>query len=561
MVLLAGVANTAYGLLQAFGLDPLPWNQGFGGRAGGFFGNPDLLGGHLALLLPLALALALDDAGSSLARAARWAVALMLALGLFATQTRGAWVGAGVGVALLLALVRGGHAALWQRQRLRLAWAAGGLLLLAALWAGTHPQVWQRWADTAQGSDPEAGRRAFLMTKTAQLALRHPLLGQGPGAFRIAFTSVEAQGIAPKDLATQPYVMSEHGHDDVLQWAADAGWPAALLWVALLAALASALWPRRASEAPGAGPGRDPLLVLGVLGSLTALQVHGLINYPYLMLPTQGVAWGLAGLALALSRRAEPQPAAAAAPPAPPAPRATRWPAWALLLAAAGALVWSGRRLAEDHLWWVAEGEQHLKNNDAASTLLVRTLAFDRREDRLWRLHGQSESDRGFIWNSIGSLREAVRLSPYDAEAAVRLGRACVENRLFDEAEAVLFKVAGYAPNFVDVWEPLAAAYYNQGKFKEAVEAYDWMLYFHVNDESAYANKAAAEGSLGKLPQALVTLNSAEQALPNSGKIKLNLAITYLKLGMRPQAQAAWKQASQLIPSDPQVDQLRKALH
>jgi tetratricopeptide (TPR) repeat protein len=208
----------------------------------------------------------------------------------------------------------------------------------------------------------------------------------------------------------------------------------------------------------------------------------------------------------------------------------------------------------------VGEGELGLSHADVASNMLLRTLDFDRREDRVWKLHGRAEFERGFIWNAIGSLREAVRLHPFDAEAAVRLGRACVENKIFDEAQTVLYKVSVYAPNFVDLWEPLAAAYYQQGKFKEAVMAYDWMIYFDNNAQAAYANKAAAQGSLGTLPEALLTLKQAEQRFPLDGKIKINLAITYLKLGMRGEAKAAWKEANRLLPSDPQVDQLRKVL-
>jgi cytochrome c-type biogenesis protein CcmH/NrfG len=57
-----------------------------------------------------------------------------------------------------------------------------------------------------------------------------------------------------------------------------------------------------------------------------------------------------------------------------------------------------------------------------------------------------------------------------------------------------------------------------------------------------------------------LTLKQAEQRFPLDGKIKINLAITYLKLGMRGEAKAAWKEANRLLPSDPQVDQLRKVL-
>jgi|GEM_PF-2747062 O-antigen ligase/Flp pilus assembly protein TadD len=547
-----GLLNTAYGLLQAAGLDPLPWNQSFGGRAGGFFGNPDLLGGHLALLLPLAWSLALDDRGTRFERGARWAVALALSVGLAATQTRGAWLGAAAGLTLVFAWAWRRRRALVVRRRRTLGLGLGLAVLGLGAWTLAHPQVWERLGDALQGRDVEVGRRLFLMHKSAQLAQQHPLLGQGPGAFRVSFASVEVKGLDPQDYASQPFVLSEHGHDDTLQWAADAGWPAALMWVALLACVILALW-RRLPLGEDEPLGSDPWLVLGVLGAFVALQVHGLFNYPYLMLPTQGLAWGLVALALAVGR-GPVMPPDAAAP-------VSRWPIWAAMAMALGLFLGSGQRLVEDHLWWIGEGELGLHKPDAASNLLVRTLSLDRREDRLWLLHGRSESERGYVWNSIGSLREAVRLSPYDAEAGVRLGRACVENRLFPEAETVLFKVADYAPNFVDVWEPLAAAYYNQGKFKESVQAYDWMLYFHVNDESAYANKAAALGSMGQLPMALVTLSNAQLALPKSGKIKVNLAITYLKMGMRKEARAAWKEAAALSPSDPQVDQLRGALH
>jgi Flp pilus assembly protein TadD len=190
----------------------------------------------------------------------------------------------------------------------------------------------------------------------------------------------------------------------------------------------------------------------------------------------------------------------------------------------------------------------------------LRALDYDRREDRLWLLHGRAETDRELIWNSVGSLREAVRLNPFDAESAVRLGRNLVELREHAEAEAVLKRVAGYAPNYIDLWEPLAAALYQQEKYADAVGAYDWMLFFHVNEEAAFANKAAAQASLGQLPQALMTLHGAQQKLPQSGKIQLNLAITYLKLGLKEQAREAWRKAEQLSPNDPQVDQMRGVL-
>lgn len=551
LLLWVGLVNAAYGLLQVARLDPMRWNDTFGGRASGFFGNPDLLGGQLALLLPLALAMALAPIRPGAWAWPRWVVVAGLALGLLATQTRGAWAGAAAGLALVLVWTRKAGTLLPAHRR---ALGILSLALLAAggLWAWQDPRLLPRLAATLTGQDVEAGRRAYLMRKTGQLALRHPWLGVGPGNFRIYFPSVETVGIAPQAYAQQPYVVSEHGHNDLLQWAADAGWPASLLWAALLVATFTALSRRRVDPAS-----TSSAVLVGAAGALAATTVHGLANYPFLLLPTQASLWGLLGAVLA---RPRPAPLEAGVPPAWPLRLRRSATLFGFVLLTAAALVWQGRRLAEDHFWWVGDGQHKLARDQQSATMVLRTLALDRQEDRLWKLHGEAENAQGHIWDSIGSFREAVRLNPYDGEAAVRLGRACVENRLYDEAESTLFKVSQYAPNLVDLWEPLAAAYFNQQKFEQAIQAYDWMLYFHINDESAYANKAAALGNLGRLPEALKTLLDAEQALPQSGKVQVNLAITYLKMGLRRQAKASWARANQLSPSDPQVDQLRKVL-
>jgi len=403
----------------------------------------------------------------------------------------------------------------------------------------------------AFSSDPEAGRRSFLMKKTAQLAWNHPLLGVGPGAFRVWFPSVEVQGLAPAEYATQPYIISEHGHNDFLQMAADAGWPAALLWILMCALVSLRLFQGLGSASDG-----DDLLRIGALGALVALFVHGLANFPFQIVPTESAAWALAAVAL---RSMEAVQVPSESLEAWGWFRRWHWIFVGIVLASV-LIMARDRQFSEEGLWWRGAGELTMKNAVGATPILLEATGMDRREDRIWSLHGQAQFDQGNIWQSIGSLREVYRLNPYDAASALRLALALMENRLYDEAEKVLSATVAYAPNLPELWEPLGAVSFQNKKFDNAIKAYDWMLYYHVDEEAAYTNKAAAQGSLNQLLDARRTLLEADQKFPNSGNIQVNLAITLYKMGLRKDAYQAWKKASVLTPSNPQVDFLRKVM-
>jgi O-antigen ligase/Tfp pilus assembly protein PilF len=571
-----GVLSTAYAALQVAGGDRVAWTTEFGGRAGAFLGNPNFLGGHLALLFPVALALALDRR-QKLSQPAwavlPWATVGILGGGLCLTQTRGAWLGAGVGSVLVLVLAGLHMGSLLSRNRSMLLGLGFFGALGLALFFTQRPQAWTRVIHTFQGGDSELARRAFLMEKAAQVAGLRPWVGTGPGNFRIHFARVQVQGLDPQAYGSQPFVVGEHAHNDFLQMAAEAGWPAALLWALLMALVLRALYQSFTSARPVRDVSQSGLLGLGVLGGVTALLIHGLANFPFLILPTQGAAWAL--VALVLRSRAKPgllaQPddlideVALAGDPQPGTPHTTdgqgAWLALGLGLVLCSANVgYQGRRLAMDRLWWFGQGELDLGHVDQASAWLTRALAFDRHEDRLWALQGRAEQGQGHLDASLSSLREAQRLAPFDAELAQRLGRNLIDAHYYEEAQKVLEAANSYAPNYTELWDPLAAAFFFQGKYAETVQVYDRMIDLELGAENPYVNKAAAQGSQGHLPEALQTLQAAAARYPERPKVYVNEAITYLKLGQKPAARAALKEAIRLDPADPQIEALRKAL-
>lgn len=575
-ILAAGCLQALYGLIQSAGLEPfvasvlgphsfgfdqLNWAVSFGGRAGAFFGNPNFLGGHLALLLPLALALAMDERRKGWRRRLAWAVAMLLAAGLVVTQTRGAWLGAAAGLGAMLLACRRHMRGLITRNRAALgALGAAAALALLLFFAG-HAQNLSRLGSVFSG-DEELSRRFTLMRCSLSLAARHPLLGVGPGNFRIFFPSVETAGLSHEELLTRPYIVSEHAHNDLIQMAAEAGWPAALLMLAL------SLWLYRTlirGLGKGSGVERsddgsgDGILLAGLIGSLLALQVHGLANFPFLISPTQMTAWALAAIGLRLCLAPAAEGAEAGEEPRPNLKSKTL-AALGLALFFFGA-VDAGRMLNKDALWWVGEGEYNLKNFDRAEIWLFRALDLDRKEDRLWLLHGRSLMERNFTANATGSLKEAISLNPHFHEARVSLGRAYVGLGDYANASETLQVTAEEAPNFSELWEPLAASLYMQGRYDQAVLAYDWASSLHANSAAMLENKSAALGSLGRYPEALKALAEAEAMTPGRAKNSVNRAITHFKMGVKALAIMDLKEALRRDPSDSQAKELAKVIH
>ena len=489
LILLAGGLQALCGLAQSLGQDPWAWSASFGGRASGFLGNPNFLGGHLALLLPLALALAWNSLG--LRRFLAWGLVAVSSAALIATQTRGAWIGAAAGRALLA----------WLSQRLKaLAGLLGCGLGLGLAFLALHPGSLQRL-----NSGEELERRAVLMHASASLALQHPLLGVGPGRFRISFPSVQAIGLDPQ-APTRPYIYSENAHNDLLQMAAESGIPALLAYLLLLAWLFRALWKGSQRSA----------LAAGCLGGLLALQVHGLANFPFLIAPTQATAWALAAIGL---RACEAQSGGR---------EVLAW-TWiqklglALGLALALALAFiSGRLFSQDMLWWVGQGESKLGNYPLAEPKIAKALRLNPYEDRLWFLRGLTQAGLLNSAHAAESFAEAVRLNPHDAQARVEWGKALLGLRQPAQAAAALLPAVEDAPNFEGLWEPLGLA----------------------------------KGGLGKYSEALDCLKRA----PESAHLELNLAVSYFKMGDKAHARQALERAQELGAAPAELRPISKAL-
>ena len=214
-----------YLLIQRGGLDPFQWiapSEGF--KAGGTFGNHVLLGGYLAIVIPLT---ALETYRSSRG----WGVALALELAaIVATASRGAILALAAAMATIAAIL------LWRMAPRRTSAAITAATVLGALLFVAVPVL--RPAPVAELLDPKVGSarvRILIWQDTVDIvrnAGSRMLFGHGPDSLPAVFPSHYSPEIGYWE---QIDAMPDRAHNESLDMLVSAGVIGALLQLVLFA--------------------------------------------------------------------------------------------------------------------------------------------------------------------------------------------------------------------------------------------------------------------------------------------------------------------------------------
>ena len=227
MVVAAGIA-ALYGIAQHFFCEAAPrpaWlltqvqlRQANGGycHAVGFFDQHLTYGNGMALVLLTGVGLWLAETG----RRRAWLTAplALCLLGVLWSYARSAWLGLFAGLAVFGGMLG----------RRALAAALLGAALIGGAAYVASPSLAQRMQNSFRSD--ENLERIYIWKTTLAMIADHPLFGVGPGAYR-RMTPTYREGYNIHWTATG------HAHNSYLQYAAESGVPAALLFVAFLAAL------------------------------------------------------------------------------------------------------------------------------------------------------------------------------------------------------------------------------------------------------------------------------------------------------------------------------------
>lgn len=484
---------SAYALLPRLGFDPFSdggVDLGFGARVFGSLGNPDFLGGWLALLLPLALAAAWRLRGAS-----RWLAALALALGsaaLALTGARASWLAALVGMGILAWRLGG-----LRLDRRRLA-GLGLALLLAVGGAWTLRSALPPRLAEAVDLKGESWQSRFFMGGVAwELALRHPIIGVGPGGFGPAF--LERQGERLSAGEAQPWRLTFDAHDDWLQTAAESGFVGLFLWVLVFALALRAAWRRGGLE--GAA----------LAGGLAAFGVQGLFHFPWAIVPSAGLL--VLGLGLA---------AAFESPDGAPLPR------WAAAVAVALSLLAVG-------LFWRQSLASACLNSGVAVGLNVESRPL-----------------------SLGLFAKAAALRPDDQRAWSRLAGEQLHAGRPAEAIDSLQKSLALLPGLPESWTNLCLALGQQGSLEAADEACAQAVALKPSSAEAWSNWGKVAWMRGQNALAEQRLRAGLQKAGPAVQTAFNLGALLYNAGRYPEAAQSFREVLRLDPGHAEARRLLK---
>lgn len=339
----SGAVGALLVLSQAAGLrwltEGLPTTLEF--RSPGSFGNPNWAAAFLAPLAPLSLALASTSAAPGWRRL-HHANAALLALATAATLSKGGVLSLVAG-AVVYALLDP-QLARTRRRTLLGAMLAAALCVLLLAW---HFD----WYTTA----PWLRGRLFLWRVALWLASEHPLTGVGLAGYVAAYGPAAATVLQHAPGLFMPLSSVDFAHNDLLQFAAEAGVVSA---AAFLAVGVQAL--RRATRREGDALGR------AAGAALAAIYVDGLADSPLREPATFALFFFLLGW---LASAAPATPATSGAMPSP-------WPRRGVvaLLALVGLLgALQGVRYTAGQLLWTRGRDVLKADRSAAAAALALT--------------------------------------------------------------------------------------------------------------------------------------------------------------------------------------------
>lgn len=161
--------------------------------------------------------------------------------------------------------------------------------------------------------------------------------------------------------------------------------------------------------------------------------------------------------------------------------------------------------------------------------------------------------DRKVQAQALPLYRKAVGLQPASVLAQTGLGMAAAVAGQRDVAMAAFGKAAGLAPKDPMPLQAIGRLHLEGRELDKALVAFDEGLKRQPAFLPLQVDRAEALGRLGRWPDAIQQLRTAEKQAPKSPEIQVRLGDAQQTAGRWPEAQASYLKAIELAPSLPQA--------
>ncbi len=281
-LLAVGTGISGYAVAQMTHHSNHVWNEitPYMGRATGTYISPNNLAGLLAVLLPLALAFMLVGKVKAIPRILLGYGAIVMAVALAVSFSRGGWVAAACGILLLLGILVGHRNHRLKAIILLACMLAGGSVFVSHYLSKTVGYM-QRVASPNGMASPTVVVEASLDSRLAmwnaalQMWEDHPWLGVGPAHFDYRFREYR-----PELIQARP----DRAHNDYLNLLADWGAIGGMIVLAGMMVFIFSLaktwrYVRRSQTAFTSGQSNRFAFFIGASCGLAALAVHSTVDF------------------------------------------------------------------------------------------------------------------------------------------------------------------------------------------------------------------------------------------------------------------------------------------
>ncbi|MDI6816716.1 MAG: O-antigen ligase family protein [Actinomycetota bacterium] len=520
-----GAVVALYGVMQYMGADifswaTLPFEER---RSFSTFGNPDLLGGFLVMLAPIALAefLRSKDLKSNLLMGGSLFLILLCLLTAF---TRGAWLGAGVAV-VFFAIVAGKAFLSNPRKLLTVLAAFIGIFMVIAVYSATTGHevmnLVKRIQSITQITEGSAGSRIEIWKAGLKMVEEDPLFGLGPDTFRLGSERYETLKYVQMN---QGRSVADNAHNYVVQLAAGVGIPATLLFLGFLAAvvvLAVIYMRKRDSE--------ERLIYAGLTAALVGYFIH--LIFGVSISGSTGVFWVIMGALMASVGKVR----VTAIIPRSNIDIYLKFTMAALVLVAlVSAYFGVTMYVADVHyatalkLAGTGQYNEAIGRYEKAITLYKNGRYYDGYGMFLEQL-GISQNNKSTLDKAIATYEEAVRQEPLEADHYIFLASAYSKSAASPNdpsltlAEQELKNAIAIRPNAFSARLLLANIYAYQSKYTEAIELLDFVLSVDAGNESALRLMGQVQKSLGETEKAKAAYERLLAVKPDDAEAKTAL--------------------------------------